>query len=221
MTTRFKNRGKSGNFRFAIDVFLMFRNKSQKILDNNLKTRNCGKMEQVLSISGIRARRDELNESILKIQRELEDLTAAERLVLKFGSTESSDRISVHRLEAHGSATSPPAATHPTLQVVTPLTNQKPMNLSGLVHAVLKQSASLWLTTEEVRIRASDIKGENVPLGSIAPTLSILKKAGDVVRDGPKVALAERLNENGVLNGKPVSTPEVGTAYQADLPINS
>jgi hypothetical protein len=156
-------------------------------------------MEHVLSLSSIRLRTEVLNNEISKAQRELEDLAAAERMVLRFGSNSDASKAADINL---------------SVPVTSSGNSKKAMNLAGLVQAVMRQSPSPWMTSENIRVKASELKGEEIPSGSIAPTLWTLKNEGVIVREGYKVALASRLNENGAINGLPSTAPKTALAAQ-------
>jgi hypothetical protein len=162
-------------------------------------------MEHVLSLSAIRARIGALNDEILKSQRELEDLAAAERMVLRFGSTDEQVPPTpiVHHLRTASVATAPPAVGSPSLSSSPNILK----NLTNLILVAMRQTPSLWMTAEEVRVRASDLKGSDIPKGSIAPTLWNLKNSGLIVRNGLKVALKSRLEEQGQLPGNAPDEP--------------
>lgn len=161
-------------------------------------------MEHILSHSSIRLRIEVLKNEMSKSQRELEDLEAAERMVLRFGSANDAQVSNVANLFTLETSVKLPKADSAQL-LPSP---RKAMNLTGLVQAVMRQSASPWLTSEEVRAKASDLKGDEIPSGSIAPTLWKMKNDGEIVRDGYKVALASRLKENG----GPLSPPDADDA---------
>lgn len=86
-----------------------------------------------------------------------------------------------------------------------------PKTTRDLIVGYLSSTPSLWRTTEDVKFNISEIKGSDVPMGTVGPTLSNMKNKGEIVRDGNKVALAERVrleqpeffNENGEPDGSP------------------
>ncbi len=49
------------------------------------------------------------------------------------------------------------------------------------------------MIANEVRAKASELKGTEIPMGTVSPTLTDLKNAGLIVRDGMRVALASRV----------------------------
>lgn len=56
------------------------------------------------------------------------------------------------------------------------------------------KTGPLWTTAVEIRRAVSTAKGKDVPMSSISPTLTDMKKRGVLTRRGMEVALAERLN---------------------------
>lgn len=152
-------------------------------------------MEHILSLSSIRARKAELNRTIGEAQAQLADLDVAERIVLRFGEASGDTRPSLDTMDdllvrAKVEMPTPKSKTHGALA-------DRPLKINDLFQSVLRQSAEIWMTANEIQERASAIKGQEVPMGTVSPMLSIMKSKGVIVRDGLKVALAERLNDNG------------------------
>lgn len=170
-------------------------------------------MEHVLSLTAIRAQKAALNRTILDAQTQLADLDIAERIVRRFGRETLDQRPGdVEMDDLLRRAKVEEAAPSAIAALVERALTSKAVFLS-----VLRQSANPWMTANEIQERASAIKGQDVPMATVSPTLSNLKNAGLIVRDGLKVALAERLNENGerpnengALNGNTISAPETG-----------
>ncbi len=155
-------------------------------------------MEHVLSLTAIREQKAALKRVIADAQAQLADLEVAERIVRRFGEaidgsrpdqTEMDDLIGGHDVM--------PSALKSVQGSGRNLTTK------ALMIAVLRQSPSLWVKSDELRERVIAIKGQDVPMGTIGPTLSNLKNEGVIVRDGFKVALTERLNENGEAEASP------------------
>lgn len=153
-------------------------------------------MEHILSQSAIRAQIEALDEVILKSQRDREDLIAAERMVLRFGAPGGDGEVVEYKLR-------PPSMSASTSEAGKPppaISIHYSKNLTTLVLMAMRQAASLWLTSEEIRVKASDLKGVDIPKGSIAPTLWNLKIDGLIKRDGQKVAMTSRLKKEGGLH---------------------
>jgi hypothetical protein len=75
---------------------------------------------------------------------------------------------------------------------------------------VLRNSPEPWLTSSEIRKRTSALKEVEIPMGTIAPNLTEMKGVGIVMRDGLKVALAERVPKNGAPAGAEASFAVTG-----------
>jgi hypothetical protein len=138
-----------------------------------------GRVMKISYANRIRARIVEI-EAILasrdKLRDELEELRVAERVILRLG-TENEDDGSGGRVQPR---TKSPGS----------------MTTKDHILAVLLEAEEVWITTLDVQSRTSKLVGRDVPIGTIAPTLSELRKLELIVRDGPKVAHADRLKKN-------------------------
>ena len=173
-------------------------------------------MEQILSLTAIRDQKATLNRAILDAQAQIADLEVAERIVRRFGHSSDGQRpsdLEIGNLLAD-------VEQVPNAAVSSATTNGSSLTIRALLAAVLRQSESPWMASKELQARATALKGQEVPMSSVAPTLSVMKKSGLIARDGFRVALVERLKETGMPNGTAVGTPDVGLAYQANPSIN-
>ncbi len=106
-----------------------------------------------------------------------------------------------------------PPLTPTTMPAIkTPYGNK---TTKDLIRAYLASTPSLWKTSEDVQRGVSEIKGFEVPMGTIGPTLSNMKNNGEIFRDGNKVALAER-----VRNERPDFFKTNEASAQAEAPSN-
>lgn len=145
-------------------------------------------MEPALTLSGIQRRRSEMKQSIDRLQQELQtaqrvlaDLDKAEELVRRFGGDEGTlplmerapqlDRFE-HRVAISG----------------------RKLRLNELIVEAMRSIEPVWTDAVAIQEEASRIRGSDVPMGSISPTLTVLKDQGVLERNGMKVALKERLN---------------------------
>jgi hypothetical protein len=160
-------------------------------------------MEQVLSLTAIRAQKATLSRTISDAQAQLADLDVAERIVVRFGQAVGDARPSDNEIDDLLGGVTP----NQTALVATSI-GGRAMTTKALMQAVLRQSPSPWMTSEELRERVSALKGEEVPMGTVGPTLSNLKNDGVILRDGFKIALVERLNENGLRSDSLPRSPE-------------
>ena len=166
-------------------------------------------MEHVLSLTAIREQKATLSRVILDAQAQMADLEIAERIVLRFGQAANDQRPSDDEIaDLLGNVAVEQKPTMPRLNINGVLTTR------ALIVSVLRQSPDVWMTANEISERASSIKGRDVPLATVSPALSLMKNDGLIVRDGLKVALAERLNENGLQSGLPPRSPETALAAQ-------
>lgn len=124
-------------------------------------------------LSRIVTRIAEIETAQASLAAEFEELTIARRVLVRLGGN------------------APPSA---------PMANQPRLPRAGttrdLFLEVLRTSDSPWMTANEVRAKASELKGAEIPMGTVSPTLTDLKNAGLIVRDGMKVALASRVRNN-------------------------
>ena len=67
--------------------------------------------------------------------------------------------------------------------------------LEQLIVMMFENCGDDWWTASEVQSHLSDIKGKDVPMSSISPTLTNMKNDGLIVRDGLNVGLAARHKE--------------------------
>jgi hypothetical protein len=144
-------------------------------------------MEPSLSLSAIQQRRIEAKHELARLQREtqaiqsvLAELDMAERLVRRFGGDEGNGGPQISSTEQ----SIPAPAEYQTRR----------LRLPDLVVEAMRSIDSIWTDAVTIQTEASRIRGDEVPMGSISPTLTVLKDQGVVERDGMKVALKERLS---------------------------
>lgn len=171
-------------------------------------------MEQVLSLSSIRARKGELNRTILDAQAQLADLDVAERIVLRFGETTADVRPDADAMEDLLQRANLDQAKSRLVEVMV----DRALTSRALFQSVLRQSEEPWMTANQIQERASAIKGQDVPMATVSPTLSNMKNDGLIVRDGLKVALTERVKENEAPSGSAAGASETGTDANPFLP---
>lgn len=164
-------------------------------------------MEQVLSLSAIRDQKAALNRAILDAQSQLVDLEVAERIVRRFGKQTDDAKPSENEIDDLLVRVDPRPRQRPDGASTTAGTGNT-LTSRALVSAVMRQSNSVWMTANEIQERASAIRGSDVPMGTVSPTLSLMKNDGLIARDGLKVALVERLNENGDAPAEPEDRDE-------------
>jgi hypothetical protein len=163
------------------------------------------KMDKMLSLSSIRKRktsllseRDEVELRLSDIDDELDQVDQLEKLVMQYGvDCEVSDDMLP---SVDDEATLPfPTESPPSPRAKT--------NKEAILMA-LRIASDVWLTANELRERASKLKAKDIPMATISPTLTNLKNDRVIAREGFKVALISRLNENG----EPIGSPDAPDA---------
>lgn len=157
-------------------------------------------MDKTLSLSAIRALKQErskeandLRSRLSAISAELAELDAAEALVVRLGEDVPEGK-SVR--EPHLIYQIKPRSRAPLFSLITG--HGKTTTTRDLVLKVMAETEDPWTNANDIQARVSEMKGREVPMSTISPTLSDLKnKDGLIVREGMKVALAERLKQAG------------------------
>ena len=141
-------------------------------------------MNKILSLSSLRKRKaalqaelDSLEFRISEISDDIDELDAAEAFVARFGDEDGDGAEPATDLDAK----------LPFPPVIRAKTTKDALLLA------LKMSIEPWLTANELRVRAIGLKGAEIPMVTVSPTLSNLKGSGLILRDGHKVALATRI----------------------------
>lgn len=144
----------------------------------------------------IAARRKSIKDQIAELNQEDAELATASRALA--------------RLEAMSDSGSDPA---PPVRQDSPLA-ARPSTTREMIAFYLSRTPELWRTANDIRDNVSDMKGADVPMSSISPTLSDMKNAGVIVRSGMRVALSERVRKESPdffnENGEAETSPETG-----------
>lgn len=72
----------------------------------------------------------------------------------------------------------------------------KPGTVRSFVVEFLADHPPQWATSQEIHVGANKLKGSEIPTGTIYPTLSEMVRDKILIREGGKVALAERIKNN-------------------------
>lgn len=176
-------------------------------------------MDQILSLSAIRDRKASLLNTINDAKSQLNDLEVAEQIVLRFGSKTGADLAEVIPL-VNGLASprplrigditidNPPTLAGTVADWARAATNAPTFTSRTLFISILRQSEEVWVTANEIQERASAIKGQQIPMATVSPTLSNMKNDGLIVRDGLKVALADRVKKAEAPDGNAAGAPD-------------
>lgn len=111
--------------------------------------------------------------SIEKLRAELNELRIAQRVISQLANNESENYDTI----AFSYENKMPVET---------------MTMKQAILFVLENAPEIWLTTQQVGDRVSELLRVKAGMPTIASTLSNLKKANFILRDGPKVAHAEK-----------------------------
>jgi hypothetical protein len=131
------------------------------------------------TLSDVRERRAKIASEIARLdalKQEDQELEIAERVLARMAGQ------------------SAPEPRNPPLVMSFAAGAGRTRKIADLVIDYLGASRELWLTANEIRDGLSAIRGAEIPMSTISPTLSNLKANGIVSRDGLKVALTERLD---------------------------
>jgi hypothetical protein len=141
-------------------------------------------MDKILSLSLIRKRKASLEAEMADLELRLSDiaddiseLEEAETFVKRFGAERPDETSSPEQ---------------PENQLPFPTAKRAKTTKDALLLA-LKVSTEPWLTANELQVRATGLKGVDIPMATVSPTLSNLKNEGMILREGHKVALASRI----------------------------
>lgn len=152
-------------------------------------------MQNALTRAMIRERRLEAHRKINEAREELAACDAADRLLDTFGVPKDQDGLfnEAERLQIVEKAKSHYGSRNPF----------KVGSIKAAIWQALYEAESPWVDANWIQDRAGQIKREPISMATVSPTLSNMKNEGIIVRDGLKVALASRLNENGEAEAPP------------------
>lgn len=161
-------------------------------------------MDKLLSLSEIRRQRAELSreaesmrQRLSAIASRINELGMVEEIVARFGKEvpDAEERKKATVVDIRGVVVDQEQFERSNMLRSTMA--RKPTDTTkNIMIAVMRTMANIWTTASELQARVSEIKGREVPMSTISPTLSDLKnKDGLIVREGMKIALKERLKE--------------------------
>jgi hypothetical protein len=130
------------------------------------------------SLADVAQRRQTLEAEIAARQRELEELEIAERVL--------------HRLGALMEAA--PAAKPVPAKIGNAVAEPAKESIESLILILLSDEGRVWWTANELQVELSRLKGTEVPMSTVSPTLSNMKNKDKIAREGMRVALPERAN---------------------------
>jgi hypothetical protein len=159
-------------------------------------------MDKLLSLSEIRHRRVELSreaESLRKrlseISTSIHELGAVEEIIARYGKeVPDAGDSKATKVEMRGVLVDQDRFERTNIGR-TALGAKPPETIKSIMVTVMRSMPDIWTTARELQARVSEIKGREVPMSTISPTLSELKSDDLLARDGMKIALNERLKE--------------------------
>jgi hypothetical protein len=132
------------------------------------------------SIAAIRARRAEIAQQIARLAAEDEELAIVEQVLRRFDASSPG-----HEMVVLGGAAKA-AGRH---RLLTPRSQRE------YVLDALANSDAVWLRSEQIVALARKRWGVAISERSLRPLLSVMKRDGQVVRQGRVLALPERVEE--------------------------
>lgn len=154
--------------------------------------------------AAIRDERQQIEVRVRQLAAEDQELAVAERVLSRLasqatpvpmGSLFGSDKAEV----SVGLPPPPPPPPMPwavpaPLPPPPPYNPPKEMTIEEIISFVLELNVNPWVTANEIQEQAKSF-GKEIPMSSLSPTLSNMKKKEMIERDGLKVALAARINK--------------------------
>ncbi|MES0101890.1 hypothetical protein [Mesorhizobium sp. M0019] len=155
------------------------------------------------SLSDVAARREQLEEEIEERKLELAELAVAERVLRRLGEYTPVVRVrpavpgvTLNSLPRHVWPPSPPPPPPPPPPRVEAYTvDPTKESVESLILIVLGASERVWWTANELQAELTVLKGAEVPMSTISPTLSNMKGTGKIIRKGMKVSDPKRASE--------------------------
>ncbi len=135
------------------------------------------------TLADVRARRVEIAKIIGPLKTEDDELGIAEKALMRLAGPE----------EAKQSEPEPEQEEEESLQDCVKRQMKGNETLEELIVLLFEQCIDDWWLATEVQDYLTRIKGREVPMSSVSPTLTKMKDAGTLVREGLKVALASRV----------------------------
>jgi hypothetical protein len=156
------------------------------------------------TLQDVRDRRTQISKATAELAAEDAELATAEKVLIRLGASTEPAAVLPPLPPAPlaappwaAAAPAPPAApTQPAEEegVVESVKKRMTGNetLERLIVMLFEDCSDDWWTANEVQSHLTLIKGKDVPMASISPTLTNMKNNGLIVRDGLNVGLATR-----------------------------
>lgn len=190
------------------------------------------------SLSDVAVRREQLEAEIEERKLELSELAVAERVLRRLAEytptarvTPATPSVTLNSVTRHSPPT-PPLPPPPKNEAYAVDAGKE--SVESLILIILGASDRVWWTANELQAELTALKGAEVPMSTISPTLTNMKNGGKIFRDGLRVADSNRVrpmpsaldllevdpssqNENGEAQaspetGEPASSPNDNSA---------
>jgi hypothetical protein len=165
------------------------------------------------SLADVRARRAEIAKIIGPLQAEDKELAAVESVLVRlFGTVTPATVIPAPPLPFARPPVemtippppppplpTPPAPPEPEEEYVADVVKRLMKGnetIEELIILCMENCGEDWWTAGEMQTCLTSVKGRDVPMGSVSPTLTNMKTKGLLVRDGMNVGLASRFKTN-------------------------
>jgi hypothetical protein len=151
------------------------------------------------SLSDVAARREQLEAEIEERKMELAELAFAERVLRRLGEYTPPVRVgpavpgvTLNSIPRHISPRPPPPPPPPAPRLDAYTVDPSKESVESLILIVLGASDRLWWTANELQSELSKLKGAEVPMSTISPTLTNMKNSHKIHRVGLRVADSNR-----------------------------
>jgi hypothetical protein len=138
------------------------------------------------SITLIRARRAEISQQLARLKAEDDELAIVEQVLSRFSNAVAGSGGVDGGMTTFGPAPVP-GSTHTRLF-------QTPRSQREYVLDALATSDEVWLRSNEIITQARKRWGVTISERSLRPLLSVMKRDGQIVRQGRVLALRERMH---------------------------
>ncbi|WP_143748319.1 hypothetical protein [Mesorhizobium carmichaelinearum] len=162
-------------------------------------------MNQNPTLLDVQARREQLEQEIEARKLELSELAVAERVLKRLVETAASATHSAAFTAAPNAFALPPRPPVPP-RPWPPVPPSPPKvdaysvdpskeSIESLILILLGASQRVWWTANELQAELSILRGAEVPMSTISPTLTNMKNNGKIYRAGLKVADPNRVHK--------------------------
>ena len=149
------------------------------------------------SLSDVAARSEQLEREIEERRLELSELAVAARVLRRLGEYALTPDATIDSVPRRTPPVPPPVHPVPPIPPKFDAYAVDPTkeSVESLILIVLGASRKAWWTANELQAELSRLKGTEVPMSTISPTLTNMKNNGKIHRDGFRVADLNRVRQ--------------------------